>query len=493
MGIVIRQSIVNTVITYIGFVIGAANTLFLYPHFLGKDIYGLTSYVLATANVIMPIMAFGVHNTLVRYFLKYNTEKEKTGFLTFVLFLPLVFVVPALVLCSFFYDEIAGYFSTENPEIFQYFWQIPLIGLFMGYFEIFYAWAKVHLKTIFGNFVREVLLRIMVSAGLLGVFLGWYDAAFFVNLTLLIYFIFMIVMMVYAFAVRPFRFDFDFPDNHREVLGYSVFIILSGSIANVLLDLDKTMLAKYIPLENVAFYSVAIFIATVISVPARAMHQITYPITAKLMGEGKYDELNDLYKKTSITLQVAGGWIFVGILVNIKQLYVMMPAEYSAGLFSVFVIGLSKYFDLILGNNNSIIFNSKYYRAVLILGVLLALVMVVLNAWLIPIYGIDGSAAATLISVALYSFAKFLFVTRRMKLFPFTAKTLYSFGVLVLTFFVFYFWEFPFHPIPNIVLKSIVVTLFYLAISYKMRISPEVNSLMDLSFSTLRRFGRRKA
>jgi hypothetical protein len=47
--------------------------------------------------------------------------------------------------------------------------------------------------------------------------------------------------------------------------------------------------------------------------------------------------------------------------------------------FSRFMIGLSKYFDLILGNNNAIIFNTKYYRAVLFLGVILVFVTVGLN------------------------------------------------------------------------------------------------------------------
>jgi O-antigen/teichoic acid export membrane protein len=37
--------------------------------------------------------------------------------------------------------------------------------------------------------------------------------------------------------------------------------------------------------ENIAYYSVATYIALVISVPSRAMHQIVYPITAKLMHE----------------------------------------------------------------------------------------------------------------------------------------------------------------------------------------------------------------
>ena len=56
MGIVINQSIKNTIITYIGFAIGAANTLFMYPHFLGAKFYGLTGYLLSFANVIFPLM-----------------------------------------------------------------------------------------------------------------------------------------------------------------------------------------------------------------------------------------------------------------------------------------------------------------------------------------------------------------------------------------------------------------------------------------------------
>ena len=58
MGIVINQSIRNTIITYIGFAIGAANTLFMYPHFLGETFYGLTGYILSSANIIFPLMAF---------------------------------------------------------------------------------------------------------------------------------------------------------------------------------------------------------------------------------------------------------------------------------------------------------------------------------------------------------------------------------------------------------------------------------------------------
>jgi O-antigen/teichoic acid export membrane protein len=125
------------------------------------------------------------------------------------------------------------------------------------------------------------------------------------------------------------------------------------------------------------------------------------------------------------------------------------------------MIGLSKYFDLILGNNNAIIFNTKYYRAVLFLGVILVFLTVGLNMIFIPIYGILGSAFATLLSITLYSLAKLMFV-KRLHLFPFTKQTLYSMGLTLILFLLFYFLQFPF--IPIIGLKSILVTLILTSI-----------------------------
>lgn len=486
MGIVINQSIKNTIITYIGFVIGAANALFMYPHFLGETYYGLTGYILSSANVIFPLLAFGVHNTLIKFFTQYETDQEKSSFLTFVLVLPLLVIIPIFIAGTLGYDWIATFCSTKNAIVYDYVWQIPVIGICMGYFEIFYAWVKVHLQSVFGSFVKEILLRVFISAFLFGVYFDWISTLTFINSLMGIYLASTLVMFVYAMKVRRITFNFKMPENSKAIVVYSFFIILSGSIANMLLDIDKTMLNQYIEIENIAYYSVAIFIATVIAVPSRAMHQITYPITAKLMTEGKHDELNDLYKKTSITLQIVGGLVLVGILVNIKQLYLLLPASYSGGIFVVFTIGISKYFDLILGNNNAIIFNSKYYKAVLFLGLLLAFFAITLNMLFIPMYGINGAALATLISITLYSLAKLLFVVVKMKLYPFSNKTLLSFGILLTTFFLFYYWDFPFNPILNIVLKSILVTILYVFVNYKLVISAEFNQVVHSILQKLR-------
>jgi O-antigen/teichoic acid export membrane protein len=486
MGIVLNQSLKNTIITYIGFAVGGVSTLFLFPPILGKTYYGLSNYILSCANVIMPLFAIGMQNTLVKFYSQCKTEKEENQFLSFTVLFPLFLCIPLILIGLFFYDEIAFFMTKKNPIVKDFIYLIPFTGLCMAYFEIFYAWARVHMHSVFGNFIKEVGLRLFSVVGLLGIYFKLITAIDFIYLTAVIYFVAFLVTMLYAFKVKKPVFQFSIPHNVKAILEYTFYIILSGSVANLLLDGDKIMLNQYMDIGNIAYYSVATYIALVISVPSRAMHQIVYPITAKLMHENKHDELNDLYKKTSINLQLVGGFVMLCIFVNIEQLYEMVPKEYAGGIVVVFMIGLSKYFDLILGNNNAIIFNSKYYRMVLFLGLMLVFVTLILNMIFIPLYGIIGSAFATLLSITLYSVAKLMFVVKRMHLYPFTKQTLYSIGITFVLFLLFYFWKFPFHPIIGIGLKSILVTVLYVYLNYKLVISIEINRFLDSIFTKLK-------
>jgi O-antigen/teichoic acid export membrane protein len=486
MGIVLNQSLKNTIITYIGFAIGGISTIFLFPSILGKTYYGLSNYILSCANVIMPLFAIGMQNTLVKFYSQCKTEKEQNQFLSFSVLFPLVLTIPILLIGLFFYDEISLFVTKKNPIVNEFIYLIPFIGLCMAYFEIFYAWARVHMHSVFGNFIKEVGLRLFSLVALVGMYFGWITAIEFVYLTAGIYFVAFLLTMLYAFQVKKPQFQLSIPHNTKGILEYTFYIILSGSVANLLLDGDKIMLNQYMDIGNIAFYSVATYIALVISVPSRAMHQIVYPITAKLMHENKHDELNDLYKKTSVNLQIVGGYVMLCIFVNIDQLYEMLPDDYAGGIWIVFIIGLSKYFDLILGNNNAIIFNSKYYRMVLFLGLMLVFFTIVLNMVFIPLYGITGSAIATLLSITIYSVAKLMFVVKRMHLYPFTIQTVYSIIITAILFGLFYFWKFPFHPILGIVLKSILVTVLYLYVNYRFSISKQINQVLNSLFKKLK-------
>ena len=497
MGIIQSQSIKNTFITFFGFGIGAINALFLYTNFLGKMHYGIVSTILSGANLMMPFMAFGAQNTLIRFFSHYKTEEKREEFLTFMLFFPLTLIVPISLIFYFFYTTIANNWVIENPSLQPFFWLIPIVGLFMAYFEVFYAWVKVHMKSVVGNLISEVLYRLVIMILLIAVHFDWITKDTCVYGIALSYLAQLIGMQLYAFSVKMPVFRFVIPDNLKEIVYYSFFIIVSGGVAVMLVDFDKVMIPHYKDISQNALYAVAIFIATVIAVPSRAMTQIVAPITAKLLVENKHDELDDLYKKSAINLQLVGGFLMLLIFLNIKQLYLLIPNNYSAGISVVFMLGLAKFYDVLLGNNNSIIVNTQYYRTVLLFGVFTVFLMIGLNMLFIPMYGIFGSALATLITVAIYNTIKLIFVVKKMHLYPFTVKTIYSLGILVICFLLFYFWDFHFDglyigrlsisPIINITLKSILITVFYLVANYRLAISEEFNNVVNSILKRIKR------
>ncbi|MFD1061892.1 lipopolysaccharide biosynthesis protein [Winogradskyella litorisediminis] len=475
MGIVISQSFKNTISTYIGFGIGAINTLFLYTNFLTDEYYGLVAFILSAANIMLPFMAFGVQNALIKFHSTFKTKNNRNSFLTLMLFLPLVFIIPTTIVGVFGYDFVANLLSQKNQLVYDYVWYIFITAIAMAYFEIFFAWSKVKLKTVFGNVMREIFHRVAIMLLLFGVYLSYISVETFIWSVVCVYVLRMLIMMIYAFSIYLPVFRFNKIENISSILKYSFLIIIAGSIAMVILDLDKFMIGQYLEIKNVAYYSVAIFIATVISVPQRSMHQIMMPLTAQFLNNGEKNELRRLYRKSSINLLVISGLIFLLIVVNINMLYEILPEQFTGGLFVVISISLAKLFDNAMGINNAILFNSDYYRMVLVFGVLLAFLAVVFNMILIPLYGINGSAIATFLAIIIYNTLKLFFVKMKFNMQPFSWATLKAIGLLLLLGSIFYFFEFSFHPILNITLKTIFLSIAYIFLVFKMKISEDIN------------------
>ena len=480
MGVVLNQSFKNTITTYLGFGIGAINALFLYTNFLSDQYYGLVAFLLSAANIMMPFMAFGVHNTIVKFYSTFKTKNSINSFLTMMLFLPLLFIIPTGFIGYFAYDAIVHWLSNENPIVENYVWHIFILAVAMAYFEIFFAWTKVQMQTVFGNLMKEIFHRVSIMLLLFSVYLEWLSVDQFIIALVGVYVLRMVIMKLYAYSVRFPKLKFQKLDNRFSILQYSGLMIIAGSVAMLILDIDKFMIGLMLPdIEQVAYYSVAIFIATVIAVPQRAMHQIMLPLTAKYLNEKDYVALENLYKRSSMTLLIISGFIFMLIVLNINQLYEILPEKFTGGLFVVIIVSIAKLYDNSLGNNNAILFNSDYYRMVLFFGVLLAVMAILLNAVFIPIYGIEGSAFATFLAVFIYNTIKIVFVKRKFNMLPFTLGSAKILGTLMLLSLVFYFWDFPFHPVINIVLKSGFFGFIYIILIYKLNISDDISNQIE--------------
>ncbi len=479
MGIVFKQSFKNTVIIYLAFAFGGVNALFLYTNILEDEYYGLVTFLLSTANLMMPITAFGVQYTIIKFFSSYSTKEEKDKFLSSAVLLPLLVAIPIGFLGNVFYEKISIFLSIKNPIIKEYTYIIYLIAIATAYFEVFYAWSKVQLQSVFGNILKELWNRVVVLFLLLLVFFDVISKPQFVYLLTAAYFLRTFVMVWYALQQYLPKFTFSLPDNFTEILKYSIYIILAGSAGAFLLDIDKFMIPQKKAIEMVAYYSVGVYIGSVIEAPGRAMAQILQPLTAKAINENNSIEIASLYKRSSINLLLICGLFFLLINLNISEMYRLLDKEYADGILVVFMISFAKLFTMSLGNNGAIISNSKYYKILLPYGITMAFAVYYLNAWLIDAIGINGAALSTLIVIVVFNILKVWYVKSKFKMLPFTKKTVQLLIVLLLFFVAFYFWNFSFHPIVNILLKSSIITVLYVFVVKKIHISDEINSLLD--------------
>ena len=490
MGIVLKQSFKNTLFIYLGFAFGGVNTLFLYTRFLQDEYYGLVTFLLSSSNLLMPLIALGIHHTIVKFFSSYFTKSEKDKFLTSVLFLPLLIAIPMGFLGNFFYDQISTYLSEENPIIKDYTFVIYLIAFTCAYFEVFYAWAKVQFQSVFGTVLKELWNRVVVMILLFAVYFELISKPEFIYYLTGAYFLRMLVMMVYAFRLYFPKFTVSRPENFNEIIRFSVYIILAGSAGAIILDIDKFMIPGKESLEKAAYYAVAVFIGSFIEAPSRAMLNILQPLTSKTLNEENHKEVASLYKKSSINLLLISGFFFILVNANIHQLFLLLPSEYAGGALVVFMISLLKMYNGFLGNNGAIINNSKYYRVTLPFSLAMAFSVYFLNTlfYYHLEMGTDGLALATLIVIFTANTGKIFFVKSKFSMTPFTPKTLTMFFVIGSMYLCFSFWDFhigeiyfldfPVHPVVGILLKSILITIVYFFLILKLSISDDISRIL---------------
>lgn len=482
MGIIINQSFKNMLTTYLGFGIGAINTLFLFTYFLEKEYYGLVSFLLSAANLIWPFLVFGVHSTLIKFFTSYKTRGERDRLLNLVLVVPAAASLVIGCIGVVFYEGLIEYFEGQNSLVQPFIWLIFLIALATSYFEVFFSWSKIYYKSTFGNLMKEVFHRLCISLLLFAVYLNWICVTLFIYGVAGVFVLRTCIMALYAFSLHRPRFSWKFPENLSPVLKYSSLILLAASVATVLLDLDKVMIEYYLPIENVAIYGIAVYIATVISVPQKAMHQITNPLTAEMLNNKDRGGLKAIYEKSSLNLLIISGLIFIWIVTNVTSLYELIPEEYEISLLVVLLISLVKLYDNFLGNNNSILFNSDYYRLVLAVGVFLALIAFLLNTFFIPEFGIEGAAMASFIAFGLYNTSKIYIVKSKFGIQPVTSDTYWVLLITLIFSIGFYYLNLSLHPVINIAVKAVVSGLLYVFLVYRLGISQEINSIIRKFF-----------
>lgn len=494
MGIIIRQSIQNTLISYIGIGLGFITTILMFPNILSPDQYGLTRILISLALISSQFAHLGIKNTVIKFFPRFEkSEDSRFGLLTIAVIVPLIGFALFSLIFFLFQEQLISLYSDQSNLFSEYYLYLLPLVLFVLFFDVFNSYIRSLQDSVTGSIVNEVGVRLLTIVLLALYFFKAIDFDHFVIFFVLTYGMQPAYLIYYLYKKGELNFKIPFRNGNlglaKHIGIYGVYSFLGGLSTLLVANIDILMLGSLTDLANAGIYAIAFYVGSVIAVPQRSIGKIATPILSGFLENENYTAIEELYKRTSLNQVIAGSLLFVGVWANMHNLMGLLPEEYRGTQWIIVIIGAAKLFDMATGLNGGIIMNSKYFRFDFYTNVFLVLVAVTANFLLIPLYGITGAAIATAISLTLYNIIKLTFVWMKFGMQPFQPAIL-AIG-LIAAVCLLISWQIPylFNFYLDVLIRSSLITILFLASILAFGLSNDVRQLLLSGWSYLRRYG----
>lgn len=484
MGLIARQSFKAATVTYAGVALGVVNSLYIYTKMLTVDQLGEITFLHTTVAMLAPFILFGLGSALVKFYPQVKEDaKAKDVLLTVVFGLVLLNIVLFASVALIFREQFFNWIT--DGESFLLATSFAIVG--MACLQTF-IYLSTSMASLNGRIaVPSMLVQVIKVAQPILVVLFYFQVISFemVVYGLLVYYIILaIVYLKYSSSLESFSISFDvgkLPFSLKSMLVFAFFSVL-GSVGGVLTNqIDVVMVTTILGKYETGLYGWSLFFITVIAIPYSLIGAVSTPLISQYWKDENHFELNKIYKQSSSTLFVISLGLFACILAGIDELFTIMPKgdEYRLAKSLVVLLCIAKIIDMATGLNNQIIAMSKSYKILLGFLSLTAASNIGLNVLLIPRYGIEGSAMATIVSIILYNGLKFLFLKLKYDLNPFSIKMvitlLLGLGVIVVVYLLPRL-DFPW---VNILLFSGGTFITYFLLVYKLKLAPELNDFAN--------------
>jgi len=489
MGIVIRQSIKASVVSYTGAVIGAVSTIFIYPYFLTPELIGLNRILIDSAFLFAFVAQIGIPNAVIRF----SPQLKKMGLLReayrYALLLPLISFVFFGTLIFLGKDYFQGFFTDHSPLFSRYFLLIIPFGLVCLYMGIIENFAVAYYRITIPKLIREIALRFLLIASALFFFYLKLSIDLYVILVIASYML--AVLILFSYFKRLQRLMTAKEEQRRipggllrQIFPYMGFMLLAGIGSNVVTKVDSFMISSMIGLGSTGIYTISYFMSSVIEIPSRATLQISAPFVSESLEENDIPRLRDLYTRYSSNQAIIGGLLLVLLWANINSIFELMPHGdiYVAGKYVVLFIGLGKLIDVTTGINNLILIYSRYHRYQIMFVLILGIITIAGNYMLIPLIGITGAAVASMASYLIINTVVILFLYRKLKVQPFTLKSLKIILLISGSFLINYL-------LPDLgswfldsLYRSVILLGIFVGITYFYRLSEDLNAIVMRAF-----------
>lgn len=479
MGIIKRQGIYNTVLSYTGVIIGFVNILVIQPLFLSTEEIGLVRVLYSFSVLLASLMPLGITNATTRFFPVFRDHANRHGgYFGFMLLFPIVGYLLLGGAIFVFKDFFVGQYAAKSPLFVEYFNYVFPLSLALNLISVFNVYCSAHFRSSVPAFLQDVFTRICSILIVSAYFVKLIDLDMLVTLVVGIYGLQLLLLTTYMLRFdRPaLRFDRSVitPKKQREVMQYAFMFSFAALASLGLKQLDVVMLGRNVDLALVGVYGVVATIPAVIEGPIVALEKILSATMSDAIQHRRWDEVRKMYTLSSRYLLLIGGLFFLGINLSVHDLLTLLPEEFMAGRNVVYILSAGVLFNMATGSNTSVLFYSDHYKAGLAMLFGLIILAFGTNIVLIPMFGLEGAALATVTSLLLYNLMKFGYIWKVMKMQPFDGRTVRNFLLIVLCLLIFFVPMGDGSAVVHIVVRSALITVVYLAGVHFLRIAPEL-------------------
>ena len=373
--------------------------------YLGPENFGIFSYGISFVGLFATIATLGLDSIVVRELVKDPTRRDEL--LGSVFYLRIIGALIAIALTL-----IAAVILKESSFNFILIAIIVTSTIFQSLNVVeHYFQAKVESK--YNVYVQSSSL---ILASILKVILIFFGASLiYFAIVYVIEFIFLSVGYYIVYKINNLKIStWQFKSSTAFILLKDAWpLVLSGVVISIYMKIDQVMIKYMLSSPEVGYYAVAVKLSEVWYFIPMAICTSLFPaiVNAKLISEKLY--LSRLQKLYDIL-----AWMAIGIAIPVTFLsdfivetlfgIKFLPA---APVLTIYIwAGVATF----LGVASSQYLVSENMTKLSFFRTLMGMIMnVILNLWLIPIWGIVGSALATLVSYTLATFSMVFFNSTR--------------------------------------------------------------------------------
>jgi O-antigen/teichoic acid export membrane protein len=488
MGIVRKQSFISSIFIYLGFAIGALNTAYFFPKFFTTEQLGLTKLLVEIAAILATFCTLGSATATVKFFPFYKSYlPAKKNDLPFITLLSCIIgCVLFLCLLPFLKDFIIRKFSRNSSLFVEHFLLLVPLTLSYTFWMLFESieWCLQH--TVLTNFLKEVGFRLMTLLFISVFLLGWVTFNQFMILYSCLYIIPVLILLVHLYKQHYFNFSFKLSKVTQRlwkfILTFSLFIF-SGQMLALLARTSDTILISSKSsngLADTAVFTIATFAISVMEVPQRGMMGIAVSIITFAWKDKDMAKIEEMYKKTALTLTILGLAIGCCIYLNAANLVAFFGKSYALLPSLLLILSIAKLIDLGTGLNSQILLSSKHWKIDFGTNMFLVVLSIFLNYFLIEKYGVIGSAYANLIAMITYNLIRLLFIWKLFGMLPYDAKSLLPLLIGGVAFAIAYWIPHFNNYFIDGILRTTAFLLIYVTAILSLNVSKDINDLYKL-------------